>query len=109
MAHYKRLRDLREDKDLTQKELANKLFMQTTQYRRYESGERPITLELAAVIADFYDVSIDYIAGISDYNSRISNDGLSSEEKQLLTIFRSLGDKNKARLIERALTLSENQ
>ena len=109
MAYFKRIRDLREDKDLTQKELAEKFYMQTTQYRRYESGERSIALELAVQLADFYNVSLDYLAGVCDYNNRITIEDLSIEEKQLLTHFRKLNDENKIKLTERALALSEMQ
>ncbi len=57
-----RLRDLREDKDLTQAEVAKIFFLQVTQYRRYENGESDLPLELAKKFAKFYNVSIDYIA-----------------------------------------------
>lgn len=107
MARYKRLRDLREDRDLTQKALAEKLYMQTTQYRRYESGERPIVLETAIELANFYDVSLDYIAGLTDYNSRIEKNNLSAEEKLLITLFRKLNETDKKRIIERAIVLTE--
>ena len=63
MSKY-RLKDLREDADLTQAELAKKLFMHTTQYRRYEAEERDIPLSVAKRLAYFFNVSIDYIAGI---------------------------------------------
>ncbi len=61
-----RLRDLRQDKDLTQAQIAKIFFMQTTQYRRYENGESDLPLELAKKFAEYYNVSIDYIAGITD-------------------------------------------
>ena len=60
-----RLRDLREDRDLTQAEVAKLFFLQTTQYRRYENGESDLPLEWAKKFAKFYGVSIDYIAGIN--------------------------------------------
>lgn len=109
MAYFKRIRDLREDRDLTQKDLAEKLYMQTTQYRRYESGERSIALELAMQLADYYNVSLDYLAGVSEYNNRITTDDLTIEEKQLLTYFRNLSKENKIKLTERALALLELQ
>ena len=64
--YQNRLRDLREDKDLTQAEIAKLFFMQTTQYRRYENGESDLPLEWAKKFARFYNVSIDYIAGLID-------------------------------------------
>lgn len=63
---HNRLRDLREDKDLSQKALAGMFFLQVTQYRRYELGESDLPLEWAKKFARFYNVSIDYIAGLTD-------------------------------------------
>ncbi|MBQ7291805.1 MAG: helix-turn-helix transcriptional regulator [Clostridia bacterium] len=61
-----RLKDLRQDKDLTQAEVAKIFFLQPTQYRRYENGESDLPLEWAKKFAQYYNVSIDYIAGIID-------------------------------------------
>ena len=67
MKKYKnRLRDLREDRDLTQAEVAKAFFLQVTQYRRYENGESDLPLEWAKKFASFYNVSIDYIAGLTN-------------------------------------------
>ncbi len=64
--YQNRLRDLREDKDLTQAEIAKVFSLQTTQYRRYENGETDLPLEWAKKFAVYYNVSIDYIAGLTD-------------------------------------------
>ena len=61
-----RLRDLRQDRDLTQAEVAKLFFLQTTQYRRYENGESDLPLEWAKKFAAYYNVSIDYIACLVD-------------------------------------------
>lgn len=58
-----RLKDLREDRDLTQKQLAEKLGYHTTTYQRWEENLHGIKLEDALNIAEFYDVSLDYLAG----------------------------------------------
>ena len=63
MSLYKRVRDLREDKDLTQKDIASLLNMQLTVYQRYERGEREIPLWAAIKLADFYKVTLDYLVG----------------------------------------------
>lgn len=63
MYAYKRIRDLREDKDQTQKQIAALLNMQTTVYQRYERGEREIPLWAAIKLADYYGVSLDYLVG----------------------------------------------
>ena len=66
MAFYKRKRDLREDNDKTQQEIANYLGMKQPQYYRYETGSRDIPLDILIKLADFYGVSVDYILGRTD-------------------------------------------
>ena len=64
MAVYlKRLRDLREDHDLTQQRVAQQLGTQQTVYSRYERGFQTIPLEHLIALADFYAVSLDYLVG----------------------------------------------
>jgi len=58
-----RIRDLREDRDLKQKEIAAFLMCDQSLYSKYERGERPLPLELADRLADFYGVSVDYLIG----------------------------------------------
>lgn len=60
---YQRLIDLREDKDLTQKEVAEVLKIKQQQYARYETGQFEIKFHQVIELAEFYGVSIDYIAG----------------------------------------------
>lgn len=70
MAYYKRLRDLREDNDYTQKQIADVLHTTQPQYYRYESGYRDLPCELVIILANFYNVSADYILGLSDDKKR---------------------------------------
>ena len=63
---YTRVRELREDKDLSQMQIAKILHMHKTTYRRYESGERELPLNIAILLAKHYNVSLDYLAGLSD-------------------------------------------
>ena len=63
MAIYNRVRDLREDADKTQAQIAKILNMQTTVYQRYERGERELPLWAAIKLADYYKVSLDYLVG----------------------------------------------
>jgi len=58
---YKRVRDLREDNDKTQKQIADYLNMQLTVYQRYERGERDLPLWAAIKLAKFYKVTLDYL------------------------------------------------
>ena len=66
MAYYKRIRDLREDNDLTQKDMANALNCSQQVYSNYELGQRDIPTDILIKLSGFYDVSIDYILGLSD-------------------------------------------
>lgn len=63
---YKRIRELREMNNLTQTECAKKVYISKNSYIRYESGERMIPLDIAVLLAKTYDVSIDYIAGLTN-------------------------------------------
>ena len=59
---YRRIRDLREDNDKTQAQIANFLNMQLTVYQRYERGEREVPFWVAIKLSDYYNVSLDYLA-----------------------------------------------
>lgn len=58
-----RIRDLREDHDLTQQKVSEILMCDQSLYSKYERGERALPLELAVKLADLYDVSLDYLVG----------------------------------------------
>ena len=66
MPYYKRIRELREDHDLTQREIAAELGMPQPQYFRYEQGYRDVPTDILLHLADFYNVTTDYILGRSD-------------------------------------------
>ena len=63
---FKRIRDLREDGDMTQRPVAESLNMHLTVYRRYESGEREIPVWALMKLAELYGCSTDYILGLTD-------------------------------------------
>ncbi|MBQ4332977.1 MAG: helix-turn-helix transcriptional regulator [Clostridia bacterium] len=63
---YQRIRDLREDKDLTQKQMADILHCSQQVYSNYELGQRDIPTELLIRLSRYHGVSVDYILGISD-------------------------------------------
>ena len=62
----KRLRDLREDNDKTQQQIADMLNMHRSVYRRYESGERETPSWVIVKLAQYYRVSTDYLLGLKD-------------------------------------------
>lgn len=61
-----RIRDLREDSDLTQKEIADYLLCDQSLYSKYERGERLLPLDLAIKLARYYNTSVDYLVGLTD-------------------------------------------
>lgn len=63
---YKRIRELREDNDKTQKELADFLHCSQQVYSNYELGQRDIPTDILIRISRYYGVSTDYILGLSD-------------------------------------------
>ena len=67
MAYYQRLRDLKEDADLTQKQVAELIGVSPNHYGKYERGETDIPLEKAVILAKYYHVSLDYLAGLTIY------------------------------------------
>ena len=66
MAYYRRVRELREDHDLTQREVAAELKMSQPQYFRYEQGYRDLPTDILAALARLYNTSTDYILGLTD-------------------------------------------
>ena len=63
---YSRLRDLREDRDLTQRELATLLRCSQQVYSNYELGQRDIPTDILIKLSKFYSVSTDYILGLTN-------------------------------------------
>ena len=64
MYTYQRLRDLREDHDKKQEEIADVLKITRQQYQLYESGKREMPMHLFVILAKYYNVSLDYLAGL---------------------------------------------
>ena len=67
---YKRIRDLREDSDLTQAQVGNFLGMSQTGYSKYETGENDIPTSILIKLAKYYNTSIDYLLGETDNPER---------------------------------------
>ena len=61
-----RIRDLREDRDLTQKELAEYLHIKQNTYSQYENGHRQLPLDMLILLAKYYKTSTDYILGLTE-------------------------------------------
>ena len=63
---YERIRNLREDKDLTQKQIGKMLNMSQTGYNQYEIGKNDIPTKILIELAEFYNTSTDYLLGLTD-------------------------------------------
>jgi transcriptional regulator with XRE-family HTH domain len=93
-----RLKELREKRRLNQEGLAIQLNVSQSTISAYEIGERTPDLETLIAIAKFFDVSLDYLVGISDVKQRITQSDLLSDELDHLRIYRqlSIADRGKA-------------
>ena len=67
---YRRIRDLREDRDLNQTQMAEQLGMSQTGYSKYETGENDIPTAILIQLARFHNTSIDYLLGETDSKQR---------------------------------------
>ena len=63
---YPRIRNLREDMDMNQTQIAKMLGMSQTGYSKYETGENDIPTDILVKLSQFYNVSVDYMLGITD-------------------------------------------
>lgn len=70
MKMYRRIKDLREDHDLPQREVARLLNMSQTGYSKYETGENDVPTAILMELSLLYDVSVDYILGMTDEKQR---------------------------------------
>ncbi|HEM3194473.1 TPA: helix-turn-helix transcriptional regulator [Streptococcus suis] len=68
---YPRLKNLREDSDRTQQDIADFLAYTRSAYAKIERGEHMLTAEVLTKLSELYDVSTDYLLGLSDYPKRI--------------------------------------
>lgn len=98
MQHYQRIRDLREDADLTQAVLAEELRMYKTTYTNYEQGKHTVPLDFAVLLAEFYHVSIDYIAGRTNVKRDVCDLMITEEERNLLKLYTKLSERNKGKV-----------
>lgn len=73
MNYYQRLRDMREDRDLSQKEVADYLGIRQSDYSKYELGKHMMGIDKYIKLAKFYNVSIDYLAGVVDTLKKLEN------------------------------------
>ncbi|MDE6595990.1 MAG: helix-turn-helix domain-containing protein [Oscillospiraceae bacterium] len=100
MAYYQRIRDLREDSDKTQREVAEYLGTAYQHYAVYEKGSCEIPFERAIALAKYYNVSLDYIAGLTNDKRGLTHSNLSREQRELLNITEKLSASGKKEIVE---------
>ncbi|MDE7278858.1 MAG: helix-turn-helix domain-containing protein [Oscillospiraceae bacterium] len=95
MAYYQRIRDLREDSDATQQKLAEYLGTSSQHYGKYENGNAEIPFERAIMLAEYYGVSLDYIAGLTNNKKGLAASSLTDEQQELLNFLSGLSDSER--------------
>ena len=93
-----RLRELREKRRFSQEGLALKLNVSQSTISAYEVGDRTPDLETLISIARFFDVSLDYLVGLSDLKRQIRQSDLTTDELEHLCIYRQLSDIDKEKV-----------
>lgn len=106
---YPRLKDLREDMDLSQSEIANQINTTQSYYAQYENGRRAIPFERVIELAKYYNVSLDYIAGRTNDKKGLTRSELSDIDTELLSKFHLLSDNGKGKLLERLDIILESE
>ena len=102
MYYYSRVREVREDFDMSQKQAAAILKISPQQYQLYESGKREMPMHLFIKLADYYEVSIDYLAGIdkNDYNEYLTKQKEISYFYQKIRDIREDNDMNQQQVAD---------
>ncbi len=95
MPCYSRIRDLREDSDKTQQEVADYLGTSSQHYGKYELGRAEIPFERAIMLAKYYNVSLDYIAGLTNNKKGLPPEGLTDKQQEIIRLLSGLSSEEK--------------
>lgn len=104
-----RLKELRTDNDMSQTQLAEILNLKASAISKYEKGLTQPGIETLKKLAGIYDVTIDYLVGVSDIKNPYDKNKITPAEAELITRFRQLKYENKIRIDERIKTMQESQ
>ncbi len=107
MPRYSRIRDLREDSDKTQQELADYLGTSTQHYGKYELGHAEIPFERAIMLAKYYNVSLDYLAGLTNVKKPLPHEQFTEQERRLVEYVRQLSEDEKEKMTRMVELISE--
>ena len=97
MSFYQRLKDLKEDADLTQKQVSEIIGVSVNHYGKYERGETDLPFEKAILLADFYNVILDYLAGRTNNKQGKCYPDLTQDEIQMLEKYRLLTERSRGK------------
>ena len=106
---YNRLKDLREDMDKNQTQIAEIIGTSQSYYAQYENGKRALPFDRVIELAKYYNVSLDYIAGRTNDKRGLSQSEMSEEETLLIKNFRSLSESGKGKILERMAVIIEDE
>lgn len=95
MEYCQILKNLREDSDLTQKNISEKYYLGKNTYYNYENGKREMPFKLVIELAKLYKVSLDYIAGLTRDKGGLHE--IKSEERYILDLYNNLSEKRKGK------------
>lgn len=98
MSHYQRIRDLREDADKTQSDLAEYLGTTAQYYGKYEKGERELPFSRAVQLAEYYGVSLDYLAGRVQRRLPFTAEPFTLDQQKIAEMYALLTERNKGKL-----------
>ena len=104
---YQRLKDLREDKDLNQKEVGEIIGTSGNYYGDYENGKRDIPTGRMITLANYYKVSMDYITGLTNDKGGLHKN--TTAEQEILSKYNALSDIRKGRVLQLLDMLTEEQ
>ena len=95
-----RIKDLREDNDQKQSEISRLLNISEGQYRRYEQQKNIVPLDRAVILARHYNVSLDYIARLSNDKGGLHCNNLTDQEREMIENWRRLSERQRQRIME---------
>lgn len=98
MKLHKRFKDLREDRDLKQKDIAKIIKTSANYYGDYENEKREMPFDRAILLAEFYNVSLDYIAGRTNDKRGLTKSELPNDVKNLVENFMILSERRKGQI-----------
>ncbi|MBD5144982.1 MAG: helix-turn-helix transcriptional regulator [Ruminococcus sp.] len=95
---YNRLKDLREDMDKNQTQIAEIIGTSQSYYAQYENGKRQLPFDRVIKLAKYYEVSLDYIAGLTNDKKGLTKSQLSEDVSHLVKSYELLSEKRKGKL-----------